>query len=154
MNNLLRTDSANPDFIDLTARLSAFLAVVNGENDAYYAHFNKIDTIPNAVVALIDGVAVGCGAFRRLSDGVVEIKRMFVEPDLRGQGIGRAILAELEAWARELGAKTARLETSKRLESAVELYRSAGYRLIPNYDQYIGMDDSVCFERSLLSDNV
>jgi GNAT superfamily N-acetyltransferase len=53
------------------------------------------------VVARIDGRAVGCGAVRLLDEGTVEVKRMYVEPDVRGQGVAREILAHLEGAGRE-----------------------------------------------------
>jgi len=74
---------------------------------------------------------------------------MFVDPEARGQGIAAAILADLEAWATELGYQTAILETSKRLEPAVRLYLRSGYEVIPNYEPYVGIDDSVCMGKEL-----
>jgi len=63
------------------------------------------------LVARDDGRAVGCGAVRLLDQATAEVKRMYVEPDQRGKGVGRAVLAGLEAAARRLGARRLVLET-------------------------------------------
>jgi GNAT superfamily N-acetyltransferase len=144
-----RATSADADFVVLAQKLTEFLAAHNGERNEFYVQFNKIDTIPNAVVAYVDGNPVGCGAFRPVDDQTVEIKRMFVAPTVRGRGIGQAILGELEAWAVQEGAHTAVLETSKRLDSAVRLYQRSGYVVIPNYGPYVDAGDSVCMEKEL-----
>lgn len=76
----------------------------------------------------------GCGAVKRLDVGVGEIKRMWVHPELRGRGVGRALLDALEVEARRLGFHTVRLDTSAHLPEALALYRRAGYRDIPRYN--------------------
>ncbi|AIE84553.1 GNAT family N-acetyltransferase [Fimbriimonas ginsengisoli] len=144
-----RTDSGDPGFQSLVERLTRFLSVLNGENDAFYTQHNKTDNLPTVVVAYAGAEPVGCGAFRWVRDGVVEIKRMYVDPDHRGRGVGAQVLRELEAWAAEAGASTAILETSKRLQSAVRLYQRSGYRVIENYGPYVGVHDSVCMEKIL-----
>ena len=144
-----RVDGNNPDLQNLAAALSAQLAELNGEKNDFYAQFNKAASLPHAVVAYKDDKPVGCGGFRPFEDAVVEIKRMFVTPDCRGMGVGRLVLSELEAWAAQLDYRGAVLETSKRLTAANKLYLSAGYELIPNYDPYVGIEDSVCMRKSL-----
>jgi GNAT superfamily N-acetyltransferase len=86
------------------------------------------------LVAYADGEAVGCGAFKRLDDEACEIKRVYVTPDARGLGLARTILAALEDAAREAGYTVARLDTGARLGGAVELFRSAGYEDIEDYN--------------------
>jgi ribosomal protein S18 acetylase RimI-like enzyme len=86
------------------------------------------------LVATLDGAAVGCGAVRLLDADVAEIKRMWVDPGARGAGVGRALLASLEAGAVELGAHAVRLDTAASLTEALGLYRSAGYREIAAYN--------------------
>ena len=77
---------------------------------------------------------VGCGAIRRLDADIAEIKRMWVDPDARGVGVGRSLLAALERAAVELGCTTVRLDTAASLSEALALYRSAGYLDIPAYN--------------------
>src|SRR5689334_12651729 len=102
MVQLIRTDSANPDFQALVRLLDQELRGRDGDEHTYYAQFNKIDQIQHVVVAYVKDEAAGCGAFKPYADCLVEIKRMFVQPALRGQRIAQQILTELEAWASEL----------------------------------------------------
>ncbi len=146
---LIRTDSSDERFGELIKELTAFLSILNGEMDAFYAPHNSVDLIRNVVVALQNDIPVGCGAFKAIDPKHVEIKRMYVHPDQRGKGVGRMVLAELEAWATELDFQSARLETSKRLETAVNLYQTSGYQVTPNFPPYEGVDDSVCMRKAL-----
>jgi DNA-binding MarR family transcriptional regulator len=73
------------------------------------------------------GEPVGCGALKFHGREPAEIKRMWVAPSARGLGVGRRILAELEAHARRRRVRVARLETNRSLDEAISLYRAAGY---------------------------
>jgi GNAT superfamily N-acetyltransferase len=81
-----------------------------------------------------DGRAVCGGGVKRLGDGICEIKRMYVVPEARGRGLARALLVALEDAGRALGYERARLDTGPRQPEALHLYRSAGYREIPDYN--------------------
>ncbi len=150
MLKITRTDSENEDFQALVRLLDADLAIRDGDMHGYYAQFNKIDALKTVVVAHQDESAVGCGAFKKFTDESVEIKRMFVRPENRGQGIAVEILKELENWAAEIGFKSAVLETGKKQPEAIRLYAKSGYELIPNYGQYEGLENSVCMKKSLV----
>lgn len=149
MIHLLRTDAEHPDFTALVKRLDADLAQRDGEDHAFYAQFNKVDTIRYAVVAYENTTPVGCGAIKAYSPDAMEVKRMYVSPEHRGKGIATTILSELENWAGELAYTRCVLETGKKQPEAIELYKKAGYRVIPNYGQYAGVDNSVCFEKAV-----
>lgn len=86
------------------------------------------------VLVVEEGRPVAGGGVRRLGDGVAEIKRMYVVPDARGRGHGRRLLEALERAAADLGYTRTRLDTAAPLTVALELYRSAGYREIPDYN--------------------
>lgn len=149
MIHLLRTDAEHPDFTALVKRLDADLAQRDGEDHAFYAQFNKVDTIKFAVVAYENTTPVGCGAIKAYSPDAMEVKRMYVSPEHRGKGIATTILSELENWAGELAYTRCVLETGKKQPEAIELYKKSGYRVIPNYGQYAGVDNSVCFEKAV-----
>jgi GNAT superfamily N-acetyltransferase len=101
------------------------------------------------LVARDDGRAVGCGAIR-LTDGLTaEVKRMYVEPNHRGKGIARGVLAKLEAAARQLGAKRLVLETGTHSPDAIALYRGAGFTQIDCWGEYATSPTSVCMEKNL-----
>ena len=84
-------------------------------------------------VARRDGKAVGCGGYVPLSASTIELKRLFVHPEVRGQGVGRAMLAAMEHLARLERFTTARLETGRRAEAAIALYIAAGYQPAPPF---------------------
>jgi drug/metabolite transporter (DMT)-like permease len=86
------------------------------------------------VVAYEAGQPIACGGIRSLGDGVGEVKRMYVVPGARRQGQGARLLAALEEEGRRLGFRRLRLDTAAPLHSAIALYRSAGYREIPDYN--------------------
>ncbi len=92
---------------------------------------------------------VGCGAVRVRDDGSAEIKRMYVAPEERGGGVGKAILAVLEGEARRLGAGRLVLETGVRQQEAIGLYRRAGFVEIPPFGEYDGAVLSQCFGKEL-----
>jgi DNA-binding MarR family transcriptional regulator/GNAT superfamily N-acetyltransferase len=77
---------------------------------------------------------VGCGALKFGADGVAEIKRMWVSAEVRGLGLGRRILAELERRAADAGVTTLRLETNRALTEAIALYRRTGYREVEAFN--------------------
>src|SRR6202165_3149559 len=88
------------------------------------------------LVARDGGRAVGCGAIRLIDDETAEVKRMYVEPDQRGKGVGRAVLASLEAAARRLRAQRLVLETGTNSPEAPALYGSAGFTQIGCWGEY------------------
>lgn len=86
------------------------------------------------LVAYLRSEPVGCGAVKHHADAPSEIKRMWVTEETRGLGIGRRLLAELEASAVRSGARTARLETNRALTEAIAMYRSSGYVEVPPFN--------------------
>ena len=150
MIKLVRTDSDNSDFIALVRKLDADLAKRDGNDHTFYAQFNKIDMIRFAVVAYENELAVGCGAIKQFTPESMEVKRMYVLPENRGKGVAGAVLSELEKWAKEMLYANCVLETGKKQPEAIRLYQNNGYRLIPNYGQYAGIENSVCFQKELL----
>ncbi len=149
MIQLSRTDSENTDFQNLVAQLDADLAERDGEDHAFYDQFNKITAIKHALVAYENDKPVGCGAIKEIEYGSMEVKRMYVLPQHRGKGIATKILLGLEHWAKELSYEKCMLETGKRQPEAISLYKKNGYVVIPNYGQYSGVENSVCFEKVL-----
>ena len=96
-----------------------------------------------------EGIAVGCGAIKSFDAESMEVKRMYVNLEYRGDGIAHQILEELEKWTQELGYKYTILETGKRQVEAVAFYKKSKYQIIPNYGQYKGVENSVCFKKEL-----
>jgi GNAT superfamily N-acetyltransferase len=108
---------------------------------------------PNGVLLLarVDGKSAGLGGVRHLDTEVAEVKSMYVAPAYRGTGLGRRILARLDEIALEHGCSAVRLDTSDYLTPAVGLYRAAGYREVPAYNENPKAD--LWFERALRQDD-
>ena len=149
ISRIIRTNSQDEQFVALVRLLDADLRIRDGAEHDFYAAYNKIDSIAHVVVAYVEDVAVGCGAIKKFDDGTIEIKRMYVRTEQRGKGIAGEVLRELELWAVELGFNEAVLETGKKQPEAIRLYEKSGYKHIPNYGQYQGVENSVCMKKSL-----
>ncbi len=145
----LHTTSENPDFQKLVKQLDAYLAIMDGDEHDFYHQYNKIDMLKNCIVIYDNEEAVACGAIKALDSKSMEVKRMFTLPENRGKGLASKILHELEIWTKELGYEKTVLETGKRQIEAVALYNKCGYKVIPNYGQYAGIENSICFEKEL-----
>ncbi len=149
MYSYLRTDSTNEDFVKMVKLLDEELAEIDGDDHDFYAQYNKIDAIKNALVLYENKTPIGCGAFKPFDSERVEIKRMYVVQSARSRGLATQILLNLESWAKELQYKFAVLETGKRQPDAIRLYEKNGYSIITNFGQYAGVENSVCFEKML-----
>lgn len=99
------------------------------------------------LLARFDGEPAGIGGVRFLDTEAAEVKSMFVSPAHRGRGLGRRLLAELDRIAAAHGCRAVRLDTSAYLTEAVALYRAAGYREVPAYNDNPKAD--LWFERRL-----
>ena len=151
MTRIKRTNSENQDFVLLVRNLDAYLAEIDGEDHVFYDQFNKIGLIKYAVVVYEDKNPIGCGAIKEFDPKTMEVKRMYVSPQSRGIGIATRILSELENWAKELWCIRCVLETGRNQPHAIALYKKNGYTSIPNYGQYVGIANSVCFEKLLIT---
>jgi putative acetyltransferase len=151
--SIVRSSSNSKDFIDLTTQLDADLHKRYGATQLNYTQFNVIESLDTVIISYLDDIPVGCGCFKRYDEDCVEIKRMFVKPENRGLGISKKILNELEKWAFQIGFSKAILETGLNQPEAIGLYEKSGYLRIANYDQYIGMSNSICFGKDLETKN-
>ena len=151
--HLRRTALASPDAARLIAALDAELTATFPEAGATHFSLSGAHVVSDVgafLVAYLDDVAVGCGAVRRLDEATAEIKRMYVDPSVRGRGIGRALVEALEREARLLGVTRIVLETGTRLARAIKLYQAMGYARIPLFGEYLSSPNtSLCFGKSL-----
>lgn len=147
--SIKRTDSVNLDFIELVKHLDLELAEIDGEEHNFYAQYNKVDKIKHVVLVYDGNKPIACGAIKEFSPQIMEVKRMFTQSQYRGKGLASMLLAELEKWAKEMHYEKCVLETGKRQQDAVALYQKNGYLITPNYGQYIGVDNSICFAKTL-----
>jgi GNAT superfamily N-acetyltransferase len=149
---------------DLTSEISrTLIAELNAELSGMYpepgaTHFGldpaQVAAGDGAFLTLSrDGTPVGCGAVRRIDADTAELKRMYVSPTLRGTGLGRRLVAALEAEALKLGVRRLVLETGTRQLAAIALYRATGFQTIPLYGEYVlSPETSVCMGKELFPD--
>lgn len=137
----------------------ALLAEAASEVRALYPEFEAPNAPPpqNAptpprgiyLLAWQDGAAVASGALRPLDDVTAEVRRLYVAPAARRQGVARAMLLRLEEEAQRLGYRVLRLETGNRQAAALALYDACGWARITPFGRYVDDPTSVCFEKPL-----
>lgn len=149
MITIKRTTSDNTDFNSLVVKLDHYLAVLDGDDHVFYAQFNKSSLLKNAVVCYENDIPVGIGAYKEYDAKTVEIKRMYTLPECRGKGIAKAILNELEHWAKEENYNIAILETGHMQVDAIGLYQKLGCTFTENFGQYIGVENSICMRKNI-----
>jgi GNAT superfamily N-acetyltransferase len=151
--HLTKADFDSADVRALTdAQQSEMRGLYSGEADIGPSRDASMFMPPDGVFLVIrddDGRAVGCGGVARFDDTRGELKRMYVVPEARGRGLGRHLLVELEAQARDLGYLALVLETGDLQPEALGLYRTSGYEQIPCYPPYDSRALSLCFEKRL-----
>jgi putative acetyltransferase len=142
----------SPDARRLVAALDAHLSSRYADEERHGPNLKPQHIAPGLgtfVIARVNGRAVGCGALRKLDETTAEVKRMYVEPELQGKGVGRQILETLEAVALELGMHRLVLETGIYQAEAIALYRRAGFRPIRCWGEYETTLTSVCFDKTI-----
>ena len=101
------------------------------------------------VVVEVDGCPAGCGGWRVHADGVVELKRMYVEPAFRRRGFAALLLAELERTAAAAGHRRLVLNSGERQPEALALYARAGYTPVAGYGVYADAPGAVFLGKDL-----
>jgi GNAT superfamily N-acetyltransferase len=142
----------SPDVVALCEAQQREMNGIYGEADIGPTREAPMFVPPHGVFLVIrddEGRAVACGGIARFDDARGEVKRMYVVPDARGQGLGRRLLEELERHAAALGYTALVLETGDRQPEALGLYASAGFERIPCYPPYDTRELSLCFEKRL-----
>jgi putative acetyltransferase len=146
---LKEVSNTNNDFINLVNELNKDLAIRNGAKNDFFVSYNGLDNLTYILVAYWNNKPVGCGAFKVYDAQCVEIKRMYLLPEYRGMGIASVILNQLEQHAKKLDFVYCILETGKQMPEAIGLYKKSNYSLIPNYEPYVNVEESVCFKKKI-----
>jgi putative acetyltransferase len=143
----------NPDQPALRALLTEADAFYGTLYPAEHNHLLDVASLqaPSVAfyVARIDGHVAGFGAVVAQDEGWAEIKRMYVDPARRGQGVGRLILTALEDHARRAGTRRLRLEAGISQPAALSLYRATGFRPRGPLGAYTANETSLFFEKTL-----
>jgi putative acetyltransferase len=145
-----RTSTSHPDFKYLVGLLDHELWIELKEDQSTYDQYNKVGDIPTAIIIYDNETPVAIGCYKEYNADTIEIKRMYVDKAYRGKGLSKLVLNELEKWAIENSFQYSLLETNIRFDVAQNLYKQAGYVVIPNYDQYEDLEESVCMKKQLV----
>lgn len=155
---IAREDPAQPEVLAFLAASDAFAASLY---PAESNHLVDVDALRATSVCFLvaritgeprdpgGGSAVGCGALVLGDTGTAEIKRMWVDPETRGFGVGRKLLDSLLGLARRAGVSVVRLETGIHQPQAIGLYRTAGFTEVPPFGAYRPDSLSVFLERRI-----
>ncbi|XER14199.1 hypothetical protein SATMO3_44810 [Sporomusa aerivorans] len=143
------TNGSHKDFIKLVQCLDTELHSRYGQLQQEYDKHNTLENIQDVVLLYQDGIPVACGAFKKYDSNTVELKRIFVQPRHRGQGLAKQLIQYLEALAAEQNYTWAVLETGIKQPEAIHLYSSRGYEIINNYGPYSENENSVCMKKAL-----
>ena len=147
-----RADILSPTALALIQALNAELLGRYPEENANHVRLDAEEVAEGRGAFLIasrDGQAVGCGAIRRIEARTGEIKRMYVSPEERGRGCGRALLDALEVEAHALGLRRLVLETGVRQPDAIAVYERAGFSRIGPFGEYEDSPLSVFMAKDL-----
>lgn len=148
--NLTRTTSDNPLFKELVLLLDQELDERYGEIQDGYDQYNEYSSPVDVIILTQEGKAIACGAIRQLEGyNWAEVKRVFVLPNFRGQGLSKKIVEELEKWAIEQEFEAAVLETGIRLHEAIALYKKIGYQEVAKFEPYKELPHSICMKKVL-----
>src|SRR5262249_19509498 len=136
----LAFEPVDPDHPDAQHCLRAYFSEIDRRFDAGFDPGRSVATdafrAPDGLflVATVGSEPVACGALMYHGRQATDIKRMWVSPAVRGLGIGKRLLGELEARAGRRGARVVRLETNKALAEAIAMYRSSGYEEVAPFN--------------------
>jgi ribosomal protein S18 acetylase RimI-like enzyme len=132
---------AGPDHMEEVKRLFREYEEFLGCDLCFQGFGEELASLPGeyshpdgVLVVAVDGDSVaGCVALRKQEEGICEMKRLYVRPGYRGTGLGRRLAVDVIERAMELGYSVMRLDTLDRLEAAMRLYESLGFRRTEPY---------------------
>jgi putative acetyltransferase len=142
VNSLIDVNANSPDQIAAVSELFLEYAESLGFSLCFQGFDKELAELPGdyapprgrLVLAMHDDKAAGCVALHPITENVGEMKRLYVRPDFRGKGLGRALAERVIADAREIGYKELRLDTVEpRMQAAVAMYRQLGFHEIAPY---------------------
>lgn len=159
MITIERTTGADPRSLALREAMDAETSAMYGDwfTSLDAATRARVDTalhtdqadLFEVVIAVEDGADLGHAALRRLAEGGLEVKKVYVRPEARGRGLSRLLMSAIEDVARELGEPGIQLQTGPLQNEAITLYRAIGYADAEPFGPYKGLDDMVYFAKSL-----
>ncbi len=137
-------------FIEYAASLGLDLSFQNFDQELLDLPGTYASPSGGILLAVYQGVAVGCVALRGIDENICEMKRLYVRPHFRGKGIGGALALAIIDEARKIGYRRMRLDTLPSMKEAIGLYQSLGFKKIEPY-RYNPVEGAVFMELTLAS---
>lgn len=119
------------------------------QNRSAFLPYNMSESVTDVVIAYYNDIAIGCAGLKKYSDTDVEIKRVWIEPDYRGNHIATCLMEILENQAKKQGYQRIILQTRKIMTDALRLYSKCGYYQIDNYPPYDKLEGAICMAKDL-----
>ena len=133
------------DFRMLAGELDAYYFSLVGEIQNRYAHVNRPENMQALAVVYIGQEPAAIGAWKRIDEKTAEIKRIYVRPAYRRQGVASALISALEVHSTQSGVMQFILETARTTDASHQLYLSLGYKIIDYYGSPAGAENCLCF---------
>lgn len=148
MLEIIETSIDSPDGNELISELNQRLIQITGDDGTinFHTEDTKVDG-STFLIAYLDGIPYGCGALRKISEDIAEVKRIYARKNK--VGVGRAIICRLEEKAIEFGYHKLLLETRIQNSHTIQFYNECGYAHCAAYGNYCGNKNSYCFEKLL-----
>ena len=145
------TDGNNEDFQNFYLKTEEYYSSIVGgiKNREDFVPYNLSKNITRVLIAYVDGVPAGCAGLKTYSETEIEIKRLWVDPEYRGNHIAEKLMDRIEKRAKYFGYGKAILQTRPQMEAAVSLYLKRGYVLINAYPPYDKLEGAICFSKTL-----
>lgn len=128
------------DVLQLFSEHDDYMIDFLGDDRWCYTRYSENENIESVWIAYSDNSAMGCVAYRKKSDGIGEIKRLFIRSEFRKKGISKKLLDTVESYAKKQGCYTLFLDTRITLEPAVSIYRNFGFSIVFQQGLYIQME--------------
>jgi putative acetyltransferase len=149
--DLAQASVRDPEVTRLIDALTAELADGGYTDEETFGY--SADQLEESGVHLVGarsgGRFVGIGGVELQAGGFAELKRFYVDPAHRGQGVADALIETLVEHARSQGATTVRLETGDKQHAAMRFYARHGFVVVPRFGPYVDCATSVCMQRAL-----
>lgn len=151
MMKIRQVDYSNKELQQLVQQLDAFFEEQWGQEISQkYQSLHQLSKMAYTCVGY-EMKAMACGCFKIMDHQTVEIKRMYVLPQYRRQGLATQILYHLEEIAYQKGYRFSVLETGKEMLDNIMFYEKCGYHIIDNYGDFINDDVCICMMKDLNS---
>lgn len=138
--DLVSMSAPNEQALQLFSDHDDFMIGFLGDDKIYYSRYSENEGLENIWLAYEGELPMGCIAFRKKTDEVGEVKRLFIRNEYRGKGISKLLLSTLVSYAKTQGCRKLYLDTRTELVPAVALYRSFGFDVIFQKDFYVQME--------------